>query len=264
MSSFSQKHLQAMLSELMSSSCGSLSPDVDITNGYEIQSVCSGFAVGMITLAKGHLINEKNDVNAVRINVVEDLVRLISARTQGQSSKHNAYHSPVGAIIAIMLMFLKSNDAAMAEELHLPQTLHLLDYSRYDVILLKTLGRNLIMWDSIEPADIWFCSQIPDYIKSLSVSSAESLKRGEYTFRDGAAASAYVESTRQAYLGILAGACLSLGLKLAGTACPIGFKAIMDKIRFVSKEINLNGLVFHLVVINARQILHSTRGLVKV
>ncbi|KAJ3214617.1 Anaphase-promoting complex subunit 1 [Dinochytrium kinnereticum] len=240
MGTCNSKYLEAMLSELMSSSSCNSVTDTDISTGYEIQSVCSGFALGMIALGNGRLHFGKSD-----IDVVEELVRLVLVRNSGIPSSHTSHHSPIGAIIALMLLFLKSNDKSIADSLHLPQTRHLLDYSRYDIILLKSLGRNLIMWDSIEVTDDWFSFQIPDYMKSLSISSSSAIRKGELLFEEEGTNYLSLESTRHAYLGILAGSCLSLGIKFAGTGCPRAFQAIMRKIRFVSKEIDLKNTSFN-------------------
>eukprot|EP00959_Pyramimonas_sp_CCMP1952_P243113 5081976-Pyramimonas_sp.AAC.1 len=52
-----------------------------------------------------------------------------------------------GATLALALMFLKTNDAAVAARLSLPATQFDLDYVRPDFVLLRLVARSLILWD---------------------------------------------------------------------------------------------------------------------
>ncbi len=60
-----------------------------------------------------------------------------------------------GATLALGLMFIKRNASAVAARLAVPDTHFMLDYVRPDLLLLRVLCRNLIMWDGIEPSIAW-------------------------------------------------------------------------------------------------------------
>src|ERR1700731_3741497 len=71
-----------------------------------------------------------------------------------------------GAMIAIGLMYLKTEDVRVAEKIGLPDTLPMLDYIRPDFLLLRVLSKNLIMWSHIKPTESWIDEQLPDFIKA--------------------------------------------------------------------------------------------------
>lgn len=66
-----------------------------------------------------------------------------------------------GAIIALSLMYLKSGDQSAARKLKLPQLSFELEDMRPDILLFRTVGRNLILWNDIKPTDQWISEQIP-------------------------------------------------------------------------------------------------------
>jgi hypothetical protein len=70
-----------------------------------------------------------------------------------------------GATLALALMFLKTNDAAIASAFAIPDTHFALDYVRSDFILLRLLGRSLVMWDSVEPSVEWVTRQLPPLLQ---------------------------------------------------------------------------------------------------
>lgn len=69
------------------------------------------------------------------------------------------------ATLALALIFLKTNDAAIAAAFVIPDTHYALDYVRPDFILLRMLARSLVMWDSVEPSHAWVLDQLPPLIK---------------------------------------------------------------------------------------------------
>jgi hypothetical protein len=69
------------------------------------------------------------------------------------------------ATLALALMYLKTNDAAIAASFFVPDTHFALDYVKPDFVLLRMLARGLVMWDSVQPTKEWVQSQLPDLIK---------------------------------------------------------------------------------------------------
>ncbi|RVW42311.1 Anaphase-promoting complex subunit 1 [Vitis vinifera] len=113
-----------------------------------------------------------------------------------------------GAIIALALIFLKTESEVMVSRLSIPHTQFDLQYVRPDFIMLRVIARNLIMWSRVHPSKDWIQSQIPEIIKNGVKGLGDEI--GDTDEMD---AEAFV----QAYVNIVAGACISLGLRFAGT-----------------------------------------------
>jgi anaphase-promoting complex subunit 1 len=89
------------------------------------------------------------------------------SKTNGRSARRiNLDVTAPGAMIAIGLMYLKTEDVRVAEKIGLPDTLPMLDYIRADFLLLRVLSKNLIMWSHIKPTEHWIDAQLPDFIKT--------------------------------------------------------------------------------------------------
>ena len=65
------------------------------------------------------------------------------------------------ATVALALMSLRTNNAAVAARFQLPDTPFGLDCVRPDCITLRALGRAMVMWDSIEPSADWLAASLP-------------------------------------------------------------------------------------------------------
>jgi len=79
----------------------------------------------------------------------------------------NVHITSQGALIALALIHLKSNNKAVAESLLMPQTFYSMESVRPAFLLVKTLCKNLILWDDIECSESWVDSQIPMLIKDI-------------------------------------------------------------------------------------------------
>ncbi|KAK9828929.1 hypothetical protein WJX72_002853 [[Myrmecia] bisecta] len=121
-----------------------------------------------------------------------------------------------GATLALGLMFLKTNDAAMAANFTIPDTLFALDYVRPDFILLRLLARSLIMWDDVHPTREWVEAQLPDLIKG----PLKKYTSGQPDDSDEEKAGQPIdtEALGQAHANAIAGACMAIGIKFAGSA----------------------------------------------
>ncbi|EFJ11009.1 hypothetical protein SELMODRAFT_126964 [Selaginella moellendorffii] len=117
-----------------------------------------------------------------------------------------------GATLALALMFMKTNDHVVAARLAIPDTHFALEYVRPDFILLRLIARSLILWDSVQATEEWIQSQVPDIIRQAVVQAKGSDAGADVT------PDLDMEALTQAHVNILAGACLSIGLRYAGTA----------------------------------------------
>lgn len=130
-----------------------------------------------------------------------------------QGSLVNLDVTSPAATLALTLLFLQTNDAAVADVFALPHTTFGLDYVRPFFILLRVLARALVMWDSVEPTEEWVRSQLPAVLRS-------SWKESLQPIRESAADGREVdwEAVLLGHIHGIAGAALALGLRYAGAA----------------------------------------------
>ncbi|XP_052742012.1 anaphase-promoting complex subunit 1 [Bicyclus anynana] len=130
-----------------------------------------------------------------------------------------------GATVALGLLYLRSNSAAVAEWLKPPATAYLLDFVRPDLLMLRVIARGLVLWDSIEASEEWIENQVPATIKP-------------YCFVKPTEDNIDYEAMNQAYCNIIAGACFTLGLRFAGSGDADARDAVLH---FVSLFLRLSG-----------------------
>lgn len=208
-------------------------------------AVSAGLALGLVTLGKGgeawglkdlhiegrlhYFFSGASDLSQVRRNEGRNRafapgsssVLLHPTRHIDDSQGSQMLEGPMvnldvtapGATLALALMYLKTNDASVAARLAIPDTHFALEQVRPDFILLRVVARALILWDSVEASDKWVQAQVPDVLKAAA-------RAGESAFAGGAVPAAYMdlEAIAQGYYNVLAGACLAIGLRYAGTA----------------------------------------------
>ena len=160
--------------------------------GYRL---AAGFALGMINLGKGKDLRGMRDMH-----VVERLLA-IAVGTKNVDLAHVLDRATAGATVALAIIFMKTNDATLAKKIDIPDTSVRFDYVRPDLFLLRTLARHLIMWDSIKPSIEWIKESLPDV----------------YRKRFRLMAVGHLRSEDMPFFNILAGLCLALGLRYAGS-----------------------------------------------
>jgi anaphase-promoting complex subunit 1 len=195
-------------------------------NAREGYSLAAGVGIGLINLARGSKIAPPPGLQDLKVD--ERLVRYMtggirpdndpllvarksltshftaqskmrekvtySAKIQESEKLVNVDVTGAGACIALMLMYLKSHNETIASRVALPTTRYLLDYVRPDMVLLRVLGYNMIMWNTIEPTEEWIERQIPESI-----------------LHD------MDDHIRTVYANVIAGCCMALGLRYAGS-----------------------------------------------
>ncbi|XP_073113376.1 anaphase-promoting complex subunit 1 isoform X2 [Elaeis guineensis] len=187
-------------------------------------AVAAGAALGLVALGRGkdafgfmdtfmdrlfQYIGERgvsNEICLTSVQTTDDHNRNVGQMMDGEQI--NVDVTAPGATIALALIFLKTESEVVASRLHIPVTHFDLQYVRPDFIMLRIIARNLIMWCRIRPSSDWIESQIPEIVKVGVLRLEEGVMDGdEYD----------VDALVQAYVNIVAGACISLGLKYAGT-----------------------------------------------
>lgn len=139
-------------------------------------------------------------------------------RSRDDDQAINIHITAPGAILALAMIYMKTERRDIAEWMVVPSTLQELDEIRPDFLLLRVTAKSLIMWDTVEPTEKWVSSNFPVWIlKNIFRHSSELEKEG-----------LDVVSITQGYFFILAGCCMSLGLKFAGTALPAAKTLLMS------------------------------------
>ncbi|XP_020578138.1 anaphase-promoting complex subunit 1 isoform X2 [Phalaenopsis equestris] len=113
-----------------------------------------------------------------------------------------------GATIALALIFLKTESEVVASRLHIPTSHFELQYLRPDFIMLRIIARSLIMWSRICPSKGWVDSLVPAVVNVGIVRLTNETNDNDEFDR---------QALVQAYVNIVTGACISIGLKYAGT-----------------------------------------------
>ncbi|KAI8540111.1 hypothetical protein RHMOL_Rhmol09G0236700 [Rhododendron molle] len=214
-------HPQTMHILLAETGCRSGGDNVLEREGY---AVFAGFSLGLVALGRGEDALGFIDTFVERLfqyvggkepHNERSLLVTLSAddhnRAAGQMMDGMLVNVDVtapGAIIALALMFLKSESELVFSRLSIPCTHFDLQYVRPDFIMLRVIARNLIMWSRVHPSKDWIQSQIPEIVQNGIRGLGDEM--GDVDEMD---AEAFV----QAYVNIVVGSCISIGLRFAGT-----------------------------------------------
>ncbi|KAL8831354.1 MAG: hypothetical protein Q9191_000910 [Dirinaria sp. TL-2023a] len=160
--------------------------------GYRL---AAGFALGYINLGRGKDLKGLHDMR-----IVERLL-VLAVGTKKVNLVHILDKATAAATVAIALIFMKTQDAALARRVDVPDTVHQFDYVRPDLFLLRTVARHLIMWYNIRATHAWMKKQLPSiYQYKFKLIIIRSLNSEDLPF-----------------FNIIAGLCLSIGFRFAGT-----------------------------------------------
>lgn len=118
------------------------------------------------------------------------------------------------ASIALGLMYLRTGCKYIADILTIPDTVLSLNAIQPTFLLIRTIARLLILWDSITPKNEWLMHQVPPAIREGIETRSKTGKSVD-------------DSMELAYYNILAGCCFVIGLKYAGTARQEAYQLIV-------------------------------------
>ncbi|KAI0150841.1 hypothetical protein GGR57DRAFT_184590 [Xylariaceae sp. FL1272] len=169
----------------------------------ECYRLAAGFALGFINLGKGTDLKGLHDMR-----ITEKLLTLASA-TKKVEQVHILDRSTAAAVVAIALIYMKSEDGVVARKIDVPDAILQFDYIRPDILLLRTVTKHLILWSRITPSHDWIRSNLPKRYHHRIVTP----KSGHFD----QSARAPLNSTHLPFLAILAGLCFALALRHAGS-----------------------------------------------
>jgi anaphase-promoting complex subunit 1 len=203
-------------------------------------SLSAGLALGLLTLGSGGNAPGLSDMQ------IADRLCLLMEGGEGEASdKHsnskegssraneiqaqrfyeshaiNKDVTSAGAHVALGLMYLRSENQNIVARLPLPRSIAGLERFRPDIIMLRVIVRNLIMWSEIEVSREWILRQITQFIR---------------TGLDGGP-----QILIQAYRSIISGCCFALALKYAGSHRPDVLDLIVEFLDSIMAMCSSNG-----------------------
>ncbi|KAK6456133.1 anaphase-promoting complex, subunit 1 [Scheffersomyces xylosifermentans] len=163
-----------------------------IHEGYRL---AAGISLGLVNLGKGNDLSGLNDTH-----VVDKLLSLAISMKDYQPIQE-LDKSCCGAIMALGFIYIRTENVAVANKLKVPTTEQLLDYVRPDLLLLRCIARNLILWNEIGTTIEWVESEVPPVL-------FDKYGNGHIEVLD---------SDQLGYFNILGGSCLSMAVKHASS-----------------------------------------------
>lgn len=160
--------------------------------GYRL---AAGFALGYVNLGRGKDLKGLHDMR-----IVERLLAL-AIGTKKVTIVHILDKATAAATVAVALIFMKTHNEILARKIDIPDTIHQFEYVRPDIFLLRTVARHLIMWNDIHATLGWIKSQLPVV----------------YQYKAKLVMIRTLNSDEMPFFNIIAGLCLAIGLRYAGT-----------------------------------------------
>ena len=125
-------------------------------------------------------------------------------------------------------MYLKSNDAELAGRITIPNSFNTIQECNPNHILLKTVARNLIMWDSITPTTSFVFGQIPELIRFIYENPLNKVYERYYLVYN--VSEIDYQTITTIYLSVITGAIIALSLRYSGTGNPYVVRIIREHI----------------------------------
>lgn len=220
-------------------------PELENCADRESYSLTAGLALGTITMGRGEALvaGRLADLSLPEVLHNHMVGGPRSATSSSSRERPPSYQikegdsinidvtSP-GATLALGMLYWRSGNRAIASWMDAPETSFLLEFVRPDFLLLRTLAKGLILWDTVTPSLAWVEAHVPLTILPFC------LARPPDTPPPGSQRMDY-ETINQAYCNIVAGACFALALRFAGSWNNAAFDTIntlIDKFIAVMKR----------------------------
>ena len=207
-------------------------PEPEHCGDWESYSLAAGLALGTITMGRGEVL-VAGRLADLRLPEALHHHMVGGPRLQPTSAQRerppsyqikegdaiNIDVTSPGATLALGMLYWKSGNASIASWMDAPDTSFLLEFVRPDFLLLRTLAKGLIMWDSVAPSLAWVESHVPASILPFCLVRPPDSPPAGYQRLD-------YETINQAYCNIVAGAAFALALRFAGTWNNAAFETI--------------------------------------
>lgn len=136
-----------------------------------------------------------------------------------------------GALLALALIYLKTNDCQIAKRIVIPDSLYTLDRCRPDHVFLRVLVRSLILWDDITASKAWIQKTLPALLRPVQNHGQPEVLdllgrielSGSYCEHD-----VDVPGVVHARAFAVAGACCAIALKYAGSNDEVAISLLLS------------------------------------
>ncbi|KAI6648581.1 Anaphase-promoting complex subunit 1 [Oopsacas minuta] len=174
----------------------------------------SGFALGLTLLgsAKGGARSAWREITEKLTNNVKGCSPNIDFDNSVKSQQISDEGIDImslgpGSLMALSMIYLKSNDQSISNFLKPENSYFLLDETHPYILLLRTISYCIVQWDNIQPTQEWVNSIIPKILTDGILRSKNDL------IQDGME----LDVVRAIHSQILVGCLYSLGLRFAGS-----------------------------------------------
>lgn len=193
----------------------------------ESYSLSAGLAFGLVNLCKGgsSTISSSDQLRLYMLGGKRKPLTMAQKERyfkqdchRGEEEYINTHITSAGGTLGLGLMYHRSGNQSVANWMRAPDTQTLLENVRPDFLILRMLSYGLIMWDEIEASEDWINSHIP------SIVSLHAFQRNSSPNSSRLIASASFNCTTdyelisQAYCNIVAGCCMAIAMRFAGTS----------------------------------------------
>lgn len=218
----------------------------------ESYSLSAGLAFGLVNLCKGGLTTISSS-DQLRLYMLGGKRRPLTLAQReryfkqdchrGEEEYINTHITGPGGTLGLGLMYHRSGNQSVANWMRAPDTQTLLEYVRPDFLILRMLSYGLIMWDEVEPNETWIDSHIPKIVSThafqRNLNPAPRLGDSNTSLNP----SVDYELISQVYCNIIAGCCMAIALRYAGTANRDAYATIYKHIKMLITLSNKPALV---------------------
>jgi len=201
----------------------------------ESYSLCSGLAFGLVNLCRGGSSTISSS-DQLRLYMLGGKRKPLSAAQKeryfkqdchrGEEEYINTHITSAGGTLGLGLMYHRSENQSVANWMRAPDTQTLLEYVRPDFLILRMLSYGLIMWKEIEASEDWINSHIPKIVSSYAFQRNSSPTATKLTASTVSNPTIDYELISQSYCNIVAGCCMAIAMRFAGTADRNAYKTI--------------------------------------
>lgn len=219
----------------------------------ESYSLSAGLAFGLVNLCRGgsSTISSSDQLRLYMLGGRRKPLTLAQRERyfkqdchRGEEEYINTHITSPGGTLGLGLMYHRSGNQSVANWMKAPDTQTLLEYVRPDFLISRMLSYGLIMWNEIEPSEDWINSHIPKIVSThafqknsappstkLAAATTVSIQTTDY------------ELISQAYCNIVAGCCMAMAMRFAGTANRNAYKTIYKHTKMLIALSNKPALV---------------------
>jgi anaphase-promoting complex subunit 1 len=201
----------------------------------ESYSLSAGLAFGLVNLCKGGSITISSS-DQLRLYMLGGKRKPLTATQKeryfkqdchrGEEEYINTHITSPGGTLGLGLMYHRSGNESVANWMRAPDTQTLLEYVRPDFLILRMLSYGLIMWDQIEPSEEYINKQMPKIVAQYAFRRNPSPTQTDSVANPAATHSNDYELISQSYCNIIAGCCMAIAMKYAGTADTRAYETI--------------------------------------